>query len=56
MPGLPAVIRALDVSPLAKGSWLTRSNPMLDGGTPLARLDAGESDRVVALALAVAVD
>ena len=53
--GLPAVIRALDVSPLAKLSWLTRANPMLDGRTPLACLRAGEAERVVALARAVGI-
>lgn len=53
VPGLPAVIRALDVSPLAKISWLTRPNPMLDGETPLACLKAGQIDRVIALARAV---
>jgi hypothetical protein len=55
VPGLPAVIRALDVSPLAKVSWLTRANPMLDGQTPLACLEAGQVDRVVALAQAVGI-
>jgi excisionase family DNA binding protein len=53
--GLPAVIRALDVSPLAKLSWLTRANPMLDGRTPLACLQAGEVERVVPLARAVGI-
>lgn len=51
--GLPTVIRALDVSPLAKVAWLTRSNPMLDGQTTLDRLKAGETERVVALAYGV---
>jgi hypothetical protein len=53
--GLPAVIRALDVSPLAKAAWLTRANPMLDGRTPLACLKAGQTERVVALARGVGV-
>lgn len=51
--GLPAVIGALDVSPMAKVSWLTSANPMLDGQTPLAELKAGHMERVVALARAV---
>jgi hypothetical protein len=53
--GLPATIRALDVSPLAKISWLTRANLMLDGRTPLACLKAGQTERVVALARGVGV-
>jgi hypothetical protein len=48
--GLPSVLRALAVGPLAKASWLTSANAQLDGATPLARLKAGESARVVALA------
>ena len=51
--GLPAVIRALDVSPFAKVAWLARANPMLDGQMPLAALKAGQVERVVALARAV---
>ncbi|HET9014241.1 MAG TPA: helix-turn-helix domain-containing protein, partial [Thermomicrobiaceae bacterium] len=54
--GLPDVIRALDVSPIAKISWITRPNPLLDGDTPLACLKAGQVARVVALARAVGVD
>lgn len=53
VPGLPAVIRALRVSPIAKVIWLTRPNPALDGETPLACLKAGQTERVVALAHAV---
>jgi hypothetical protein len=51
--GLPAVIRALHVSPMAKVSWLTRPSPYLDGATPLDVLKHGEIERVVALAKAV---
>jgi hypothetical protein len=54
--GLPTVIRALDVSPIAKMSWLTRANPMLDGETPLSCLKAGQVERVAALAHAVGID
>jgi hypothetical protein len=54
--GLPRVIRALNVSPLAKISWLTRPNVHLDGATPLSCLKAGQIERVVALARAVGVD
>jgi hypothetical protein len=53
--GLPDVIRALHVAPVAKISWLRRADPMLDGETPLACLKAGEVDRVVALARAVGI-
>ena len=53
--GLPAVIRTLAVSPLAKVSWLTRASPLLGGETPLASLKAGRLDRVVALARAVGI-
>jgi hypothetical protein len=51
--GLPAVLRALEVSPMAKVSWLTRPNYMLDGETPLACLKSGDVERVVGLARAV---
>ena len=54
--GLPDVIRALDVSSIARISWLTRANAQLDGETPLACLKAGDLERVVALARAVGVD
>jgi hypothetical protein len=54
--GLPEVLRALDVSPLAKVGWLTRPNPILDGDTPLSRIKAGQVERVVTLARAVGVD
>lgn len=54
--GLPQAIRALDVSALAKVSWLTRANAMLDGMTPLATLKAGRDDEVVELARSVGVD
>ena len=54
--GLPAVLRALQVSPLAKANWLTRPNPYLEGETPLAALKRGETERVVGLARAVGVN
>lgn len=53
--GLPSVIRALDVSSIAKISWLTRPNPMLDGETPLARLQAGDAENVLSLAYGVGI-
>ncbi|HET7035241.1 MAG TPA: hypothetical protein VFI42_06105 [Thermomicrobiaceae bacterium] len=54
--GLPHVLRALDVSPMAKVSWLTRASSVLDGATPLAALKTGRIEEVVALARAVGLD
>jgi len=54
--GLPGVLRVLEVSRMAKVSWLTRPNQMLDGATPLASLKSGEVERVVGLARAVGVN
>lgn len=51
--GLPAVLKALDISPLGKVSWLTCPNPYLDGHTPLEALKAGYVERVVDQARAV---
>ena len=45
--GLPEVIRALDVSPLAKVSWFTRPNPYLEDRAPLDALKDGERERVL---------
>lgn len=53
--GLPGVIRALDVSPLAKIAWLTKSNRSFAGKTPLQVLKAGDADAVLAEAHAVGV-
>jgi hypothetical protein len=53
--GLPDVIRALDVSPLEKVSWMTLPNAMLDGETPLTITKSGQVERVVRLARAVGV-
>lgn len=53
--GLPEALRALNVGPLAKVSWLTRPNPYLDGEAPIDVLRRGEKDRVVELAGAVGV-
>jgi hypothetical protein len=54
--GLPAVNRALHVSPMEKVSWLTRPSPYLDGATPLDVLKRGEVQRVVTLAQSVGTD
>ncbi len=53
VPGLPAVLHVLAVSPLAQASWLTRPSPHLDGETPLAALKGGNVETVVAEARAV---
>lgn len=53
LPGFPEVLRALDVSPLAKVSWFTRPNPTLEGRTPLEALKAGEVERLVPIARGV---
>lgn len=53
--GLPDVIRALDVSPLAKVAWLTQPNRSFGGNTPLQMLKEGRADAVIAEARAVGV-
>ncbi len=53
--GLPRLLRALQVSPLAKVSWLKRTSPYLEGRTPVEALREGDIDRVVGLAEAVGV-
>jgi hypothetical protein len=39
---LPQVIRALDLSPLAKINWFARPNPYLDGRCPIDALKQGD--------------
>jgi Protein of unknown function (DUF2384) len=53
--GLPEVLKVLQVSNLAKVSWLTRPNPILDGLTPLDALKRGIVERVVAEARGVGI-
>lgn len=53
LAGLPEVLRALDVSPLGKASWLTRVSPFLEGRTPLEALRGGDLERVLDQARAV---
>lgn len=55
LPGFPDVLKALDVSPLAKVSWFTRPSPTLEGRTPLESLKAGEVERLIAIARGVGV-
>lgn len=51
--GLPETIQSLDVSNLAKVSWLTRPNPRFDNHTPLEMLKKGEIKQVVNEAVGV---
>ncbi|MGL6341379.1 MAG: MbcA/ParS/Xre antitoxin family protein [Waterburya sp.] len=51
--GLSATLQALNVSDLAKVSWLTRPNPIFDNLTPLEMLKRGEVERVVNEAVGV---
>lgn len=57
--GLPQVLRALQVSPLAQISWLTTPNSVLHGGpedsdiTPVEALKSGQIQRVMELARGV---
>jgi hypothetical protein len=51
--GLPAVLKALELSDYAKLNWLTRVNPYLDRQTPIQALKAGQKERVLAEASAV---
>ncbi|MEO7715598.1 MAG: hypothetical protein ABIY70_05315 [Capsulimonas sp.] len=51
--GLPDVLRALDVSPLARASWMTLPNPYLEHRTPLQAIKEGDVERVIDQARAV---
>ncbi|MBW4478884.1 MAG: MbcA/ParS/Xre antitoxin family protein [Tolypothrix brevis GSE-NOS-MK-07-07A] len=55
IPGLPEVLKALDVPDFSKISWLTRPNPGLNGCTPIQVLKKGQKDRVINEAQAVGV-
>ena len=47
LEGFPQVLKALAMSDYAKLNWLTRSNPYLEGLTPVEALKRGQSDRVI---------
>lgn len=47
LEGLPQTLKTLDMSDYTKLNWLTRTNPYLDGITPLQALQQGQSDRVL---------
>jgi len=51
--GLPATLRALRTSAIARANWLTLTNAYLEGRSPLQALKAGEVERVVDIARAV---
>lgn len=53
--GLPSVIAALKVSNLAKVSWLTRTNDVFEGKTPIVMLKNQELERVLAEARGVGI-
>ncbi|NJK50056.1 hypothetical protein HC931_19680 [Candidatus Gracilibacteria bacterium] len=53
--GLPEVLKVLEVSDLAKLSWLVRPNPILDGLTPVQALKKGLKERVIAEARGVGI-
>jgi hypothetical protein len=53
--GLPAVLKALEISDYTKLNWLTRVNPYLDSQTPIQALKVGQKERVLAEASAVGV-
>jgi len=55
IPGLPEVLKALDVPDFSKISWLTRPNPELNGCTPIQVLKKGQKDRVINEAQTVGV-
>ena len=50
VPGLAAVLTALDFSPRAKAAWLERPHPALNGQTPIERLRTGDLAGPVAIA------
>lgn len=50
---LPEVLKALKVSQLSKLSWLVRSNPFLDGLTPVEALKQGQKEQVLAEAIGI---
>jgi hypothetical protein len=55
LAGFLDVLKALNVSALAKVSWFVRPNPYLEGRTPLEALRAGEVERLVSIARGVGV-
>jgi hypothetical protein len=53
IPGLPAVLKALQVSDFAKLNWLCRPNPILGDLMPIAALKQGQIERVLQEASAI---
>jgi hypothetical protein len=45
--GLPAVLKALEMSDYGKLNWLTRANPYLEGITPIQALKAGQKELIL---------
>ncbi len=50
LPGLPEVVRNLQLPPLSKISWMVGQNAFLQGTTPLESLKSGHVEKVVELA------
>lgn len=53
--GLPSVLKVLQVSNLAKVSWLRSPNPIFEGATPMEVLRQGDVERVVKEARGVGI-
>jgi hypothetical protein len=53
--GLPSVLKVLQVSNLAKVSWLRSPNPIFEGATPIEVLHQGEVERVIKEARGVGI-
>lgn len=55
LPGLPRVLKTLNVAPLEKAAWFVRPSPMLGDRSPAEALKAGETEQVMMLARGVGV-
>lgn len=55
IPGLPEVLKALDIPDFSKIDWLTRPNPEFNGCTPIQVLKKGQKDRVISEAQTVGI-
>ncbi len=53
IPGLPEVLKVLNVPALSQISWLTKPNAAFDGSTPVDALKNGRKDKVVCEARSV---
>lgn len=53
IPGLPEVLKVLNVPALSQISWLTKPNAAFDGSSPVDALKNGRKDKVVCEARSV---